>query len=244
MSSDEEVRLTVPEKKNKIVTYTKYPDRTWERAKYLVLNTDRKLKDIAKELIMVESTLIARAYKLGWMSKRDKNDIVTAEENLERVIKEIAYQINDLNEHAGAKMEALQYSHRIKIIRDEEGRLHYRNFNDWPDKPPKDLWDKMSADDKQSHLMYIRPARYRAFSEELEAIFKLRQETLNFSAKMTKGSLPKIDAGVLDMSRRDTDDVIFDEGSIFSDNTAVVSGAPTSTPLVNSMIKQAEEEET
>jgi len=230
---DEPNKLAVSEKKTKVVTYTRYSDKIWDRAKYLVLNTDRKLRDIAAELIISEATLIQKAYRQGWMSKRDKNEIVNAEENLARVIKEVAYQINDFNEHSGAMIEAIQYSHRIKIIRDDEGRIRYRNFNDWPDKPSAAKWAKMSADDKQAHIMYIRPARLTQFLDEMERVTNLKQNTLLFVTKMTKGSLPKIDPGVLDISRRDTDDVIFDDGQIFTGQE------PVNTPQVDAMIQQA-----
>lgn len=193
----------------------KYSEELWARAKELVEeHPEISIVDIAKQLNMPVTTLQSRASRNNWFIKRDIRDNRIAEQVLNGVVRNIAYQINDMYQHAQALLETLQYTHRIKITRDEEGNIHYRNFEDWPDKPEE--WIELSEEEKEGHLKYISPPRFKLFMGDLLQVTSLKSTTIDFIAKSAKAALPKIDPSTIDISRRDGEEEIVDGTTIFT----------------------------
>jgi hypothetical protein len=186
-----------------------FTDEQWNQAKELVVSRpDVSLLDISKTIGIPVSILENRAVKQNWMAKRDSEEQKINTRSLNRIIGEVALQLNDVHQHVSALMESLQYSHRIKIEQDEEGNLHYKNFEDFPGKPKKEEWETMSEEKKDAILHYIAPSRFARFMNDLSMILNLRNNNINFVSKMTKGGLPKVDPNILDLSRRDFDNKI------------------------------------
>lgn len=195
------------------ISQSKYSEEAWILAKQLVENTNVSLREISEKTGIPISTIESRASRYGWFSSRDVAISRRAEESLKRVIREISYQVGDLYQHSFAMLEAIQYSHRIKIERTLEGDLHYRNFEDWPDKPPN--WEDLDEDEREAHRRYISVPRLRLFLEDLEKVTELKISLLDFTAKVSKGTLPKLDVESIDLSRRDGEDAVVERGTVF-----------------------------
>lgn len=198
----------------KVSQRSKYSDEEWRVAQDLVENTQTSLREISSITGIPVSTIESRASRYGWLAKRDLTSVKESTASVKRVIRELAYQINDMHQHTSALLESLQYSHRIKIERTLEGDIRYVNFEDWPDKPSN--WDELSQEDKEAHRRYISVPRFRLFKEDLKEILELQGANTDFIAKVTKGTLPKLDVEALDLSRRSGDDTIQATGSIFA----------------------------
>jgi len=192
---------------------SKYTEEAWGLAKNLVENTEVSLREISEKTGIPISTIESRSSRYGWLSKRDITSSRRSEESLKRVTREISYQVGDLYQHSFAMLEAIQYSHRIKIERTLDGDLKYRNFEDWPDKPEN--WDDLTDDEKEAHRCYISVPRLRLFLEDLEKVTELKKSLLDFTAKISKGTLPKLDVEAIDLSRRDGEEMLLETGHIF-----------------------------
>ena len=200
---------------SRVIVKNKYSDEQWAAAKELVEeHPEISIVDIAKQLNMPVTTLQSRASRNNWFIKRDIKDNKVAEQVLNGVVRTIAFQINDMYQHAQALLESLQYTHRIKVTRDDEGNIHYMNFEDWPDKPEN--WIELSEEEKAGHLRYISPPRFRLFMSDLLQVTSLKSTTIEFIAKSAKASLPKLDPRTIDISRRDAEDEVIDGTSIFA----------------------------
>lgn len=193
---------------------SKYSDEDWRKAQDLVENTPTSLREISTITGIPVSTIESRASRYGWLSKRDLTAVKESTASVKRVIRELAYQINDMHQHTSALLETLQYSHRIKIERGLDGDIRYVNFEDWPDKPAN--WSELSEEEKEVHRRYISVSRFRLFKEDLKEILELQAANTDFIAKVSKGTLPKLDVDSLDLSRRSGDDTILSTGSIFA----------------------------
>lgn len=193
---------------------TKYDPAVWDKAQVLVEeHPELSMSAIARQLDMPITTLESKAIRSGWFNKRDLAKAKKADYNLKRVTRELATQLNDLHGHSMALIEALQYSHRIKIVRDDDGQIHYRNFDDYPDRPVN--WDTLSEEEKESFRRHISPVRLKQFTDQLQLAMSNQKETMEFVAKMTKASLPKVDPELLDISERVSQEEILDAPSIF-----------------------------
>jgi hypothetical protein len=207
--------LTKVSSASRTIIKNKYSEELWARARELVEeHPEITIVDIAKQLDMPVTTLQSRASRNNWFIKRDINDNRATEQVLNGVVRNIAYQINDMYQHAQALLETLQYTHRIKITRDEEGNIHYRNFEDWPDKPEE--WIELSEEEKEGHLKYISPPRFKLFIGDLLQVTSLKSSTIEFIAKSAKASLPKLDPSTIEISRRDGEEEMTDGTNIFS----------------------------
>lgn len=196
---------------NTQIVKSSYTEKQWEEARELIVSKPEvPLKEISRVVHIPLSILESRAVKQGWMTKRDMEGSKKNVEDLNRIIGEVALQINDLHQHVSALMESLQYSHKIKIERDTEGNVHYKNFGDFPDRPTQKEWDEMDDEKKEAVLRYISPSRLARFMSDLMMVLNIKNSNLNFISKMTKGGLPKVDPSILDLSRRDFDNQIIE----------------------------------
>ena len=182
-----------------------YDKKVWEIAEDLVENhPEKSLFDISIELKMPLSTLESKAKRGGWLDRRDKTKVRVADQTLNRVTREVAFQLNDMYQHTSAMVEALQYSHRIRMWKDESGNIHYYNFDDWPDRPSN--WDSLSEEEKDSYRRFITPVRLRNFLGELDTILGKKRDILDFIAKVTKATLPKVDPDIINLTRREVEE--------------------------------------
>lgn len=194
-----------------------YTDEQWEQARELITTKpETQLSDIAATVGIPLIILENRAVKQNWLAARDYQDAKLSTRNLNRVIGEVALQLNDVHQHTAALLEAIQYSHRIKIDQDSEGRIHYKNFEEFPGKPSQDIWDNFSEEQKEAALRYISPSRLARFMADLMTVLNLKNNNINFITKMIKGGLPKVDPNILDLSRRDSDSQVMDGIPIFN----------------------------
>jgi ribosomal protein S25 len=201
-------------------------EELWARIQNDVENKPEvSLAEIAKQYNVPVTTLTSRATRNNWLEKRDLANLRKAETNIKRFIREVALQVNDLHQHASAMIEALQYSHRIKIVKDDNGALHYVNFEDWPDKPAN--WDELDDVEKNAYRRYISPPRLKSFMADLLQVTAMKSNTINFVTKVTKAALPKVDPSYIDILRRDGDDVIMDKSNIFTADLAQAPPAGT-----------------
>lgn len=225
---------------SRVIVKNKYSDETWDLAKKLVEeHPDISIVDIAKQLNMPVTTLQSRASRNNWFIKRDINDNKAAEEVLNGVVRTLAYQINDMHQHAQALLETLQYTHRIKVTRDEEGNIHYRNFEDWPDKPEN--WSELSELEREGHLKYISPPRFKLFLNDLMQVTNLKSTTIDFISKAAKASLPKLDPRTIDLSRRDAEEDIVDGTTIFAPKKKEKTETESTIEKIAEMLKEDEE---
>lgn len=207
----------IPRKKPGKVS--KYFPETWKEAQDLVENhPELTMTAIAVKFSMPVTTLESMASRSGWLNKRDLSKVRKADESLKKIVREVAYQINDLHGHVLAGIEAIQYSFRIKIIRDEDGTMHYINFEDFPDKPLD--WEDLTEKEQKAYIKYIPPPRLKAFLEQLNYILQRQTSTLDFVAKMTKAALPKVDPDIINLTPRVA------ESNKFTDNTGMFKAAP------------------
>jgi hypothetical protein len=182
-----------------------YTPELWNKAEDLIENhPEKSLAEVAKELEMPFSTLESKARRAGWLDRRNKSKITVAEKNLSRITREIAFQLNDMYQHTSAMVEALQYSHRIRMWKDEDGNIHYYNFDDWPDRPSD--WDTISEEEKDGYRRFITPVRLRNFLGELDNILGKKRDILDFIAKVTKATLPKVDPDIINLTRREVEE--------------------------------------
>jgi hypothetical protein len=178
---------------------------TWAKAQDLIITRpDIPLVRIAEKMNIPPEILRQKAAGAGWLNLRDLADVERATEKIQHIIKDLAFQINDFHEHASAMVEALQFAHRIQIVRDPMGHLHYQNMPPvWPGKP--DNFSSMTQEEQQKALNTIEPRRLQVFTNDMMSINAMKGSNFNFITKMLKGSLPKIDPIALDISRRDAD---------------------------------------
>lgn len=181
-----------------------YTDDQWEEAQRLVLNTSLPITIIAERTGIKYHALYTRAKTKRWLNARDLNDNNRATERLVDIVRDITGQVTDTNEHALAMIEALQNSHRIIIVRDPEGHLHYQNMRPtWPGQP--DNYDNLTEEAQQIHLRTIETGRLQSFLSDIMAVLELKMTNVEFIAKNFKGTLPKLDIFALDIQRRDAD---------------------------------------
>lgn len=227
---------------SRVVVKNKYSDELWAQAKELVeTRPDLSIVEIAKQLDMPVTTLQSRASRNNWFVKRDIADNRKAEEILNGVVRSIAFQINDMHQHAQALLEALQYTHRIKIMRDSEGNIHYVNFEDWPDKPEN--WNELSEQQKEGHLKYISPPRFKLFLNDLMQVTSLKSSAIEFISKTAKASLPKLDPRTIDISRRDAEEPVVDGTDIFTvKEKGVKTEAQKTIEKISAMLEDDKEE--
>lgn len=174
----------------------------WETVRDLIVNrTDVSLTDIAKATGIPSKTIEAHALQSGWLTKKDLNNIVRTQNELNRVMSEISIQLNDANSHAEAFIEALQYSHRIKIVRGSDGTIHYRNFEDYPDRPSN--WLSLDESQREALRRYIPPSRLSKFWQDILTVLNFKQGIINFVSKMSKASLPKMDVTAVTIASKD-----------------------------------------
>lgn len=193
---------------------TVYSKEIWEQARDLVENhPEKSIAEVAIELKMPLSTLESKARRDGWLNKRDLTKVRVADHTLNRITREIAFQVNDMYQHTSAAIEALQYSHRIRMWKDEEGNIHYTNFDDWPDRPYN--WDLLSEEEKESHRRFISPVRLKNFLDELGGILNNKRNILDFITRMTKASLPKVDPDIINITRRESEEEKVHTSNIF-----------------------------
>jgi len=194
---------------------SKYAPEVWGKAQNLVENhPEVSLTEIAKICGMPITTLESKASRAGWLNKRDLSKVRKSDENLKKIVREVAFQINDLHAHVIAMIEALQYSHRIKIVRDDDGKMHYINFDDFPDRPEN--WAKLSDKKKEAYRRHIPPVRLKAFLEQMHMVLQRSASTLDFVQKNSKAALPKIDPEIVMLgSRTSEEDDIIDGTGIF-----------------------------
>lgn len=215
-----------PPKENQIVVQkrsigavSKYSPELWAQAQDLVENhPEYSLTEIAKKIKIPVTTLESKASRAGWLNKRDLSKVRKADESLKKIVREIAFQINDLHAHVIAMIEALQYSHRIKIVRDDDGKMHYINFDDFPDRPIN--WEELNEREKEAYRRFIPPTRLKAFNEQLHMILQRQQTTIDFTTKITKAALPKVDPDIVDFASRpaEEDDMIDGTGIFKTDH--------------------------
>ena len=196
----------------------------WDTVRDLIINkTDISIADISKATGISVKAIEAQAVQAGWITKRDLGKIVKTQNELNRVMVEIAGQLNDANEHAAAFIEAIQYSHRIKITKNADGTLSYRNFEEYPDRPTN--WTTLNEDQREALRRYIAPSRLSRFWSDILTVLNFKQGIINFVSKMSKASLPKMDVSTVTLSNRGTDKAIDDSIEIAS----IISGDGTST---------------
>jgi hypothetical protein len=175
---------------------------------------EMSLREIATVICVPVTTLESKASRAGWLNKRDLSKVRKADESLKKITREIAFQINDLHAHVIAMIEAIQYSYRIKIVRDDDGKMHYVNFDDFPDRPVN--WEELSEKEKEGYRRFIPPVRLKAFQEQLHMILQRQQATIDFTAKITKAALPKVDPDIVNfMSRPAEENDMIDGTGIF-----------------------------
>lgn len=193
-----------------------YKEELWDTVRDMIVNRpDVSLVDISRVTDIPIREIEITATNKGWLSKRDLTSIKATQASLNRIMTDISYQLNETNEYVAAFIEAIQYSHRIKILKNPDGSLHFRNFEDFPDRP-KD-WDTLSEEVKEAYMKYINPSRLTKFWMDLNSALNVRTGVLNFIAKVSKGSLPKVNPTVIDVSRTGTGTVLEDPVPIFQD---------------------------
>jgi hypothetical protein len=205
--------------KRKPGALSKYAPEVWTEAQDLIENhPETSLSAIAKKFEMPITTLESKALRSGWLNKRDLSKVRKADESLKKIVREVAFQINDLHAHVIAMLEAVQYSFRIKIVRDDDGTMHYLNFDDFPDRPAN--WEELTAKQKDAYRRYIPPPRLKSFLEQVHYILQRQTTTIDFVTKMTKAALPKIDPEIVNLSTRPAED------NKFVDNTGIFETTP------------------
>lgn len=185
----------------------------WDTVRDLIINsTDVSIADISKATGISVKAIEAQALQAGWITKRDLGKIARVQNELSRVMVEISSQLNDANSHAAAFIEAIQYSHRIKIVKNNDGTMSYRNFEEYPDRPPN--WASMTEDQREALRRYIPPSRLSRFWSDILTVLNFKQGIINFISKMSKASLPKMDVSTITLSNVGTDTPIDDSVEI------------------------------
>lgn len=214
----------VPVQRTSRGAISKYSPEVWATAQDMVENhPEVTLTEIALRCRMPITTLESKASRSGWLNKRDVSKVRKADESLKKIVREVAFQINDLHAHVIAMIEALQYSHRIKIVRDDDGKMHYVNFDDFPDRPEN--WDKLKEKDKEAYRRFIPPVRLKAFLEQLHLVLQRQTTTIDFVTKMTKAALPKVDPEIVKLDTRTS------EENDLIDNTGIFKIGPKKRDL-------------
>lgn len=190
-------------------------DEKWEEARNLIISRpDLSYAVVAKTVGIPVNSLTARAVRLNWQAQRDQIEAVNINDKLQNIIEQIAAQISDMNVHLVGMVEGLQNAYRIKIVKNLDGTISYKNFDDYPGRP--DNWHSLTTQEQEALLRYIPPARFVRFIEDLMKIFSYKTNIINFVAKFVKGSLPKIDPFTLDLSKRDIDKTVVDDIPVIS----------------------------
>lgn len=188
--------------KKDIVKVSNASADVWDTVRDLVINkADVSFDEISRVTGIPSKTLEAHSLQAGWITKRDLNVIVRTQQHLNRVMLEISEQLNDATSHAEAFIEALQYSHRIKIVKEANGVIRYRNFEDYPDRP--DSWDDLTDQQRQALLRYIPPSRLAKFWQDILTVLNFKQNIVNYVSKMSKASLPKMDVTAVTLASKD-----------------------------------------
>lgn len=191
--------------KRSIGAVSKYTPEVWSQAQDLIENhPEKSITEIAALIKMPITTLESKASRAGWLNKRDLSKVRKADESLKKIVREVAFQINDLHAHVIAMIEAIQYSHRIKIVRDDDGKMHYINFDDFPDRPVN--WEELEEKQKEAYRRFIPPGRLKNFLEQLHMILQRQTTTIDFVTKMTKAALPKVDPEIVNMGSRTSEE--------------------------------------
>lgn len=191
-----------------------YSQELWDKARDLIVNKpDVSLVKISQIVGIPLAVVESKAVKSGWLNQRDIKDAQINTKHLNRVIQEVALQINDVHQHTSALVESLQYAHRIKIVKDKDGTIHYINFEEYPGRPKN--WKELTPEQQEVLLRYIAPSRFSRFMADLLTVLSMKNNNINFISKMIKGSLPKVDPSVIDLSRRDSDNKMLDGIPVF-----------------------------
>ncbi len=215
----------------------------WDTVRDLIINkSDVSLTEISKATGIPVKTIEAHALQSGWITKRDLNVIVKTQNELNRVMIEISVQLNEATSHAEAFIEALQYSHRIKIVKESNGVVHYRNFEEYPDRP--DNWASLDEIQKEALRRYIAPSRLSKFWQDILTVLNFKQGIINYVSKMSKASLPKMDVTTVTLASKDTG-LIDDSVEIASilDNSKEGSSGDELQQMINNLNKEIEGKE-
>lgn len=192
--------------KKDIVKVSQTSADVWDTVRDLIVNkSDISLVDISKATGIPVKTIEAQAIQAGWLTKRDLNVIVKTQHELNRVMLEISQHINESDRHAEAFIEALQYSHRIKIVRDADGTIHYRNFEDFPDRP--DNWVDLDETQRQALIKYIPPSRLSKFWQDILTVRGFQKSLVDYVGKMSKASLPKMDVTTVTLANKIVEEI-------------------------------------
>lgn len=213
----------------------------WDTVRDLVVNkTDVSFDEIAKATGIPIRTIEAHALQSGWITKRDLNVIARTQRELNRVMEEVSEHVTASSRHAEAFIEALQYSHRIKIVTDPDGAVHYRNFEEYPDRP--DNWLSLDESQREALRRYIPPSRLSKFWQDLLTVHNFKQGIINFVSKNSKASLPKMDVSkVVIAAKEATIDDTVEIGNLMGDNT--VGGGDELQNMISKLNKDIEEKD-
>jgi hypothetical protein len=229
--------------KKDIVKVSNTSADVWDTIRDLIVNkTDVSLVEIAKATGIPVKTIEAQAIQSGWITKRDLNVIVKTQNELNRVMLEISFQINESDRHAEAFIEALQYSHRIKIVRAPNGSLHYRNFEEYPDRP--DNWLSLDPTQREALLRYIPPSRLAKFWQDILTVQNFKKSLVDYVSKMSKASLPKMDVTAVTLANQITEE-IDDKTEIATilKNDGMGSGDDELKTMIDDLNKKIEEKD-
>jgi hypothetical protein len=216
----------------------------WDTVKDLIINNkDVSILDISKATGISTKAIEAQAIQAGWIVKRDLNRIAKTQKELNRVMVEISTQLNDAHNHASAFIEAIQYSHRIKIVRNNDGTLSYRNFEEYPDRPTN--WSLLNEDQREALRKYIPPSRLSRFWSDILTVLNFKHGIINFISKMSKASLPKMDVDTITMSNAGNstpvdDSIEINDILLDSDKAGTASDLQK---MINSLNKEVNEPE-
>lgn len=181
----------------------------WETVRDFIINKPEvSLEDISKATGIPVKTIEAHALQSGWLTKKDLLAAARNQQELNRIMLEVAEQITEANEHAAAFLEALQYSHRIKIVKNPDGSISYRNFEEYPGRP--DGWESLDETQREALRCYIAPARLSKFWTDILTVLNFKQGIISFVSKMSKASLPKMDVSALKLSNSGTKTLVSD----------------------------------
>jgi hypothetical protein len=230
--------------KKEIVKVSSTSADVWETIREIIINkSDVSLIEVSKATGIPVKAIEAQAIQAGWLTKRDLNVIVKTQNELNRVMLEISYQINESDRHAEAFIEALQYSHRIKLVRDAQGSLHYRNFEEYPDRP--DNWLTLDETQREALRRYIPPSRLSKFWQDILTVQNFKKSLVDYVSKMSKASLPKMDVTAVTLSNKITeaiDDKTEIDNLLKDDGTGSGSGDDLQV-MINNLNKDIEEKE-
>lgn len=228
--------------KKDIVKVSQTSADVWDTIRDLIVNkSDISLTEISKATSIPVKTIEAQALQSGWLTKRDLNVIVKTQHELNRVMLEISQHINESDRHAEAFIEALQYSHRIKIVRDADGAIHYRNFEDFPDRP--DSWASLDETQRNALLKYIPPARLSKFWQDILTVRNFQKSLVDYVGKMSKASLPKMDVTTVTLANKVIEEI--DDKTEISGilNTDGLGSGDELKDMINNLDKEIKEKE-